>query len=752
MNSYVPQINTNNLIKDRPQWGQRNEVPYENDTNFTISCNYNLLKDDNTVRWNGDEITLIKPYGLSNVKKICFRNFKGDLLPYTDLPLPDLWFEVLMTSKGIDSATITSNEETIYGDTLDYNENNDVRSVYKFKKAWTYDSSEDSQLLYNIHEGLDVINNHFNTLYPIKSEVQKYGITNNDLNVITYDYRPIDCNAGSMLFLTNQTHTGIYGVNPLNNNFTHMEIMNIDDAERFPSQVAVNYANTIGFCWQEYHRGAGGTHGANYFIINKGTIDNPNFSRNYSPNVWEDWTVNGNKFGIDLYEPSFSLGHCPAGDCVVVSPLIGRSGDRALAVIKTASNYYWLDFRGIANNNCVYVAAVYDDPEDASNIYILAYYTFVEFENNIITGIFKVPFTSMSTSSSSPTNMTTYKVFESGAMTSPLFQNDWFTPDKLCTCGKECYGIQIAKNESNSITGMIFIGICGCSIFGTGINKRRKLYAWKVDDTYMFAYDGFHKMKKVPIMTSNIMNRITNGYTESVTETMPYGGSVYVCRAVKGWIQNPEIEQLRFNENVHTNFNHMKEKNAIHASNAYGVDLSASAVSGSDTYQLANTSGGLATTDSENWFSFDNQNITIPQLVFPDNKVLNFAIHIWTDPYYFDIYTPCQYFSSEVYSIVKPTLMPSYNWLNRHVINTLETLILLHYEYNNISLVSAQFPNIDGTIFYINEDSYVDFKTMAIDSTADGIRVKLVSDNEILNITELKALYGKLCVAVDWIQ
>ena len=41
---------------------------------------------------------------------------------------------------------------------------------------------------------------------------------------------------------------------------------------------------------------------------------------------------------------------------------------------------------------------------------------------------------------------------------------------------------------------------------------------------------------------------------------------------------------------------------------------------------------------------------------------------------------------------------------------------------------------------------------MAIDNTVDGIRINLRSDNESLSLTELKALYGKLCVAVDWIQ
>ena len=732
-------ININNLRKAE-----------ETGEEFKITCNYNLLDNNQFVRWNGDDITLLKPYGLSKVNRIDFRNFKGELLPYTSLQLPDLWFEVLMTSKGIDSATITSNEETIYGDTLDYNENNDVRSVYKFKKAWTYDSNEDSQLLYNIREGLDVINNYFNTLYPIKSEVPRYGITNNDLNVITYDYRPIDCNAGSMLFVADKSGHAFHTVNPQSNDAAHRD--NFNSGQRACAQVAVNYANMIGFYWSEY---SSEVYGDCHFIINTGTYDNPQFVTNTNPNIGEDWTVSGNKFGVRQSEPSFSMGHCPAGWCVCVSPLIGRSGERALAVLKTSTNYYWMDFRGVAADNLVYIAAVYDDPEDNSNIYVLAYYTFIGYPNNIVSGIFKVPFTSMSTSSSSATNMLSYKVYESNPMFGPTFADDWTTKDKLSTCGKECYGIQIAKDATTGdITGMIFIGVRGCAIHGTQIEKTTDLYAWKVDDTYMFAYDGDNSMKKVSIMTGDVMNRINNGYTESATETMPFGGSVYVCRAVNGWIQNPEIGQLRFLNDIPSDntFNHNDELNARHAANAFGVDLSASAVSGSDTYQLANTTGGLATTDSENWFSFDNQNMTIPQLVFPDNKVLNFAIHIWTEPYYFDIYTPCQYFSSEIYSIVKPTLMPSYNWLNQHVINTLETLILLHYEYNNLKITCQMFPNMDGVVFFINEDAFIGFKSMTISNTIDGLKVSIIGDNEKVGLDTLRRLYGKLSLSVDWVQ
>ena len=162
---------------------------------------------------------------------------------------------------------------------------------------------------------------------------------------------------------------------------------------------------------------------------------------------------------------------------------------------------------------------------------------------------------------------------------------------------------------------------------------------------------------------------------------------------------------------------------------------------------------GNATTDNLDFFKFnDNGNILTSQITYEGNKALNMALHIYTDPYYFEFTTPIDYYVNTAESVIHPVVEPVFNTINEHVLNTVETLILLHYEYNNISLVSAQFPNIDGTIFYINEDSYVDFKTMAINNTSDGVRVKLLSNNESLSLTELKALYGKLCVAIDWIQ
>ena len=722
---------------------------------FKITCNYNLLDNNQFVRWNGDDITLVKPYGLSKVNRIDFRNFKGELLPYTTIDLPDLWFEVLMTSKDIDTAEITSDTQTIYGNTLKYDESTDTRSVYKFKKAWTYDSSKDSQLEYNIGEGIDIINNRFNTLYPVKDTIQLYGLSSDALNTITYDYRPIDCNAGSMLMVADLDDVGnIRMINPLRDNSAHMERFNLNNTNsKYCAQCSVNYSNTIGYIWREMARGSEGINGAISWLINNGTVDSPNWELNYTPaNVWEDWTTTNNKFGIDPFEPSVSLGHCPAGWCVVVSPLIGRNGERALAVIKTSSNAYWMDFRGVAYNNIVYVAAVYEDPANNANLYILAHYTVEEYPENIITGIFKVPFSSMSTSSDSPVNMSLYRVYSSHPLRSLMFNVGWTWRDKLCSCGKECYGVQVHWGADGNVDGIVFNGVRGCAITGDTITSSRELYGWQVDNYNMFVFDFGYKMKKVPI-TANVMNRINNGYAnEESQEYLPFSGPVYVCRGAGGWIQNPEARQLRFIGDINNSFNPEGLKNAIHASNGVGVDLKASATQGEDSFQLANTAGDFATTDTDKWFVYENSQITLPQLVFPDNRIINFAVRIWTEPYYFEITTPCRYFGSDVFSIVKPALMPSYTWLNSHIINTLETLILLRFEFNNLKITCQMFPNMDGVVFFINEDAFIGFKSMNVSNTIDGLKVSIIGDDEKVSLDTLRRLYGKLSLSVDWVQ
>ena len=76
-----------------------------------ITSNYNLLDDDNiSVTWSGNVVSVKRPAGLSNLSKIRYRNFKGSMLPFTTIDLPNLNVEVIVTGNGVDSGYIEGDD------------------------------------------------------------------------------------------------------------------------------------------------------------------------------------------------------------------------------------------------------------------------------------------------------------------------------------------------------------------------------------------------------------------------------------------------------------------------------------------------------------------------------------------------------------------------------------------------------------------------------------------------------------------
>ena len=75
---------------------------------LVISSNYDLLENDQrTVSWNPDgTISIKRPAGLSNLKKIRFRSFKSQQLPYTSLELPTLKVSLITDVEGNHDADI----------------------------------------------------------------------------------------------------------------------------------------------------------------------------------------------------------------------------------------------------------------------------------------------------------------------------------------------------------------------------------------------------------------------------------------------------------------------------------------------------------------------------------------------------------------------------------------------------------------------------------------------------------------------
>lgn len=773
MDSY---INTNNLIKEQS----------EGDSNLTISCNYNLLNNDNTVRWNGDEITLLKPYGLSNVKKICFRGFKGDLLPFTSIDLPKFKVEVVLTGYDVDTAALIG-VDCLYGEKHKYNIDNDGNILLSFDKAWTYNAAEDNQLIYNIKEAVEEVNRRLKIMFPYNKHDNIYNVpetwNENTQQKIYYsdNIRPIGLNPGSY----------IVGIRP-NDGHNKISLMYINNnAESFTTYAypnrrsryaAVSWDKQIAlscFEWgtdpnNDYHT----WWGHQSVWVNTASGGAPTYAQLVTDRE-EGHDTNNNYFGIWKHSPSMVIGSVGGITSAILSPICGeqKAGDSNVIIGRHDKKQYYLDFnKNISENNYLNVLAccdAYDKNGDPINniIYMVCAYVPKGFPaDSYRVGLFEFDYTTLSQNGNSPTEVISAKA------TTRLYQWDEFTEfQKFMQCGKEtykCYYMDIDGDESD--VGVWFVGSYMFR-FGEMDNGLIPLPAWKLD-TYTYLHqnkdngnyyvldmaDNFGSAENLIKMFNQFyiaggFNIINNNDVHTSNISPPYLLKDFSNNSVVGIVQNPGYLDLPTDENKNPTYNtYLNEehiKNAVMCEVVDELKLKSVAKHENTEYNMVMNVEGNATTDNLNFFGFkDNGNILTSQITYEGNKALNMALHIYTDPYYFEFNTPIDYYVNTAESVIHPIVEPVFNTINEHVLNTVETLILLHYEYNNISLVSAQFPNIDGTIFYINEDSYVDFKTMAINNTSDGVRVKLLSNNESLSLTELKALYGKLCVAIDWIQ
>ncbi len=773
-------INTNNLIKEQN----------DGDTNLTISCNYNLLNNDNTVRWDGNEITLLKPYGLSNVKKICFRGFKGDLLPFTNMDLPKFRVEVVLTGANVSEATITG-VDGIYGESKYYNiTNKDGNTLLTFDKAWTYNAEEDNQLIYNIKEAVAEVNRRLKVMYPFKTYYNEFDLSEtyerDYINKIYFDTDliPINNNPGSSVLGWSKSLKK-YVMGHINNSGAYEPVdlnFEIND-NRVAVYASMSYNRNICVYVSEKNNSY---QGLQYVSINTNSNDNTfNYNWRMDYNRWEDHTTRNNIFNFYPNSPSIVLGTVNNMDSVCFSPMINRSEERSLCLIfyningpARTRSFWCLDFTQRAYNNIINIIAYGDVIDKDGNaidglLSILAIYRDMNVpDNNVYTiGYFELNKSEISGDVKNPT------VLINPIATKNINAREWTDRCKLMTCGKECYGVvkAVDAEQSGAVsinkTYIWFKGAYVLSYTNYDINDFYLSEGYKYDDNTLFMFDNYAKewcindflpsgqqyitwiSSIISAKGQAVYNVVGKPILKGINPPLFIRGS---SNSIKGIISNPTTYTINAYPNYsdnpnYLNFSHINNALKCETESELDMNVKAKDMNGADIETLIDKN--FAITDSYNFFEFsDEGNIKTAQICLTNDAALNMALKITTDPYYFEFTTPIDYYTSQKFSLIHPIVKPVFNTINEHVLNTVETLILLHYEYNNISLVSAQFPNIDGTIFYINEDSYVDFKTMAINNTSDGIRVKLLSNNESLSLTELKALYGKLCVAVDWIQ
>lgn len=771
-----PYINTNNLIKEQK----------EEDSNLTISCNYNLLNNDNTVRWNGNEITLIKPYGLSNVKKICFRGFKGDLLPFTSIDLPKFRVEVVLTGYDIDNTALIG-VDCEYGEKHKYDIDNNGNILLTFDKAWTYNAEEDNQLIYNIKEAVEEVNRRLCEMFTYRKMDNIYNIPetwNDNTQQKTYysdNIKPIGFNPGSYIvgILPNQGYNKI-SLMYINNNVESFATY------AYPSRssryASVSWDKQIALSCFEYGTDPGNDYhtywGHQSVWVNTASGGAPTYTELVTDRQ-EGHDTQNNYFGMWKHSPSMVIGSVGGITSAILSPICGeqKAGDQNVIIGRHDKKQYFLDFnKNISENNYLNVLACCDAYDKNGNpinniIYMVCAYIPKGFPTDSYrVGLFEFDYTTLSQNGNSPT-----EVMSAKAETRMYQWSEYTEFMKFMQCGKEtykCYYMDIDGDESD--VGVWFVGSYMFR-FGEMDTGLIPLPAWKLD-TYKYLFQNkdngnYYALDMADNFGSaeNLINKfnqfyiaggfniINNNDVHTLNISPPYLLKDFSTNAVVGIVQNPGYLEYNTDENMRPTYNkYLNEdhiKNSVICETVYEINLKSVAKYNNADYNMVENIEGNATTSDPNFFKFDESgNVFTSQITYEGNKALNMSLRIYTDPYYFKFNTPIDYYVNTAESVMHPIVTPRFSTINKHVLDTVETLILLHYEYNNISLVSAQFPNIDGTIFYINEDSYVDFKTMAINNTADGIRVKLLSNNEQLSLTELQALYGKLCVAVDWIQ
>ena len=769
----MDQLNLSNLITPAQS------INESKSNSLVISSNYDLLTNDGrTVSWNPDGTVQIKrPAGLSELKKIRFRNFKSYQLPYTSLELPALKVHVRMTSNGADSAFVEGSD-TVFGERDTYErapKNIEDNDIISFTKAWTYDSNSESQIEYNIKECVEECNRRLLERFPHAFWKVVFETGTNEFSHVQYDDYLEVPTAGSYQFVLKRNDIRkAYLLWPTPEHYDNLIDLPYSWATRYPVFATMDFAGKVICLWTEQ---------ANYWwgeaktLINNGTLDSPAWQF-FDVDRWESVNPTPESLAIHKQVTTITIGKFDGNSCIVISPHT-HQGDRNNYTILVLANYngtykrFFIDPVVPDSNLACYSLATID-----TWCYVLI------FRYRKINGVeYAIPqiskFAKSLLTESTQNNpfkldrpeVTTYYPLDADFEKWKL-SSFWTENVRHGTAGKETYDIVIQGSPDDpSDSRIYFVGTFLCRISGGVLTECYDSFAYRHRSTTLGENGAF--AKAVNGWTSLAYSDLTNpnnygmmienlGYwmigTIFVNTNVPilcvsnYNNSLMLGSFYTGMAQ----KSLADNRFIGCDLN---VKNGWNCRQDDSLNLMSNITVGSETFPMVAAQDNLATTDINQFFQYqhDESNpdeppkVLVSQLNYTNGMALNFAMLIETDPFYFAAYTPIEYFSNTNWSLIHAFEPLIYRQVNEHVLSTMETLILQKYEFNDIELVCSTFPNGDGVVFHSNEESQVEFKEMTTDNTQDSINLQLVSSGEVLQLDTLKALYGGITVSVDWV-
>ena len=469
---------------------------------------------------------------------------------------------------------------------------------------------------------------------------------------------------------------------------------------------SMTYDRNICIYMGEYKHSHWGIHRC---VVNTSSNDNEfNYNWNLSWNGWEDWSTFKNVFNFYRMSPSCCLGTVNNLNSVCFSPMITRHEYEGRKYILIAYNInrtaktrslWWLNFADRAKDNIVNILAYGDVIDKDGNVIdnllsILAIYIDKnQAESDIYTiGYFELNKSEISEDLENPTKLIT------PVATKTINSTEWTDRHKLMTCGKECYGV--IKAEDTDKTYIWFEGAYVLSYQNSDINDFYLSEGYKYDNDTLFLFDNEVKEWVLDEFKPSEQTYITwiseiidaKGYAVFNVSGRPRLSGINPPlfirgsgNSIKGIVSNPQTYNTTYpvytvNNPNYLNYSHVK--NALKCETEVELDMNVKAkdLAGDEIEMLINKD--FAITDSYNFFGFnDDGSIKTAQICLTNGAALNMTLKISTDPYYFDFTTPIDYYTSEKFSLMYPIVEPVFNTINEHVLNTIETLILLRYEY-----------------------------------------------------------------------
>ena len=735
-------LNLNNL----------NTVNKTDDNNFVISSNYDLLNTDNiNVRWDQNKILITRPYGLSNLSKIQFRDFNGELLPFTSLQLPKLKADVrLLQNTGLSKVEFDGFDNFYIQKDFEYNTKNNV--LFTIDKDWTYNEDRDNQIISNIEELLKLIEIRMQAWWnvsnaftlgdnPIKSVDSKQLITTLNNSFVPGFHSLVTYIEGKKSFLIgaggNKTPIIYTSFTPTAYN-TNSDNTMLYIAETSGNNIAINI-------WYIGH--------TTLYDNNAISLQHDNFHK--SPNAFSNCYASNGDYRLclsELPDSNYPMTRTTA------NYFITTANGSLVSNTTLDINYYTQFTHGFQayNTHCL-GCALNVEPENKLSVIMLLGVSSYNNPNQLRYFIIKHKV------GDPATKFTTIGYSKSYITLS--YWNNWNYGNFMLTQ----YGNNNYKGlvEYGSFTANNFYGIDlgGFVCYGTCSADN------KGNPYILFTYPvGYHYLRKYDDTTFLTVKKYNNTL---------YWGPISIndyplpnkYDIIEGNLSEMSIISDDINVVPYSLFNTpgviYVENNQVY-SNGGLMDVEEQITDikiipyndKGEKIELIKGRGGDM--PSINNFNFDSNiteedgiltgKIKTNQISFA-NAGLLMGIRIYTEPFTFEISTGFGWNMTPKYTIQGITENINFVSLSPKTLLTLEMLILLQYEFNDVELKVSGFQNTDNIIFHINETSRVRFKEMTCSDTLTQLIITLTDQKgEQLDKDSLKAIYGKLNLSIDWVQ